>query len=114
MSKPIDVTDAEFELKVLKATSPVVVDFWAPWCGPCRMVSPILEKLATEFEGKVTIAKVNTDENPKWAQQYDVRGIPTILFVSGGKIAHRQVGAAPEPAFRRMFENFLSVVKTPV
>lgn len=108
------MTDAEFELKVLKATSPVVVDFWAPWCGPCRMVSPILEKLATEFEGKVTIAKVNTDENPKWAQQYDVRGIPTILFVSGGKIAHRQVGAAPESAFRRMFENFLSVVNTTV
>ena len=112
MAQAINVTDAEFDQKVLKASAPVVVDFWAPWCGPCRMVSPILEKLAEEFDGRVTVVKVNTDDNPQYAMQYGVRGIPTILFVAGGKEVHRQVGAVPEASFRRMFEAFSSAAKS--
>ncbi|MBI4770156.1 MAG: thioredoxin [Chloroflexi bacterium] len=113
MSKPIHVTDAEFEQKVLKASTPVVVDFWAPWCGPCRMVAPVLDKLSGEYGDKITIAKVNTDENPQWAMKYGVQGIPTMLFVSGGKEVHRQVGAAPEPRMRQVFKAFLSAVEEP-
>ena len=89
MSTPIHVTDAEFEEKVLKSSTPVVVDFWAPWCGPCRMVAPILDELATEYGDKIVIAKVNTDENSEWAQNFQVQGIPTMLFVANGKVVHR-------------------------
>lgn len=108
-SEPIHVTDAAFEKTVLQSTIPVVVDFWAPWCGPCKMVGPILDKLAAEFAGKVLIAKVNTDENPQWAQQYGVQGIPTMLFVAGGKVIHRQVGALPERMLREAISQFLEV-----
>ena len=112
MSKPIHVTAAEFEQKVLKSALPVVVDFWAPWCGPCRMVGPILEKLAVEYDGKVVIAKVNTDDDPQWAQKYGVQGIPTMLFVAGGKVVHTQVGASPEPHLRKVFNAFLAALET--
>ncbi len=96
MSEPINVTDAAFENSVLKNPLPVIVDFWAPWCGPCKMVSPMLEKIGSELGEKIVVAKVNTDENPEWATKYGVQGIPTMLFVFGGKIIHRQVGALPE------------------
>ena len=109
IKKPIAVTDAEFEAKVLQNDLPVIVDFWAPWCGPCRMVGPILDKLAEEFAGKVVIAKVNTDEDPKWSQKYNVTGIPTMIFVSDGKLVHTQVGALPEPVLRDLFEQFLDI-----
>jgi thioredoxin 1 len=109
-SEPIHVTDAVFEETVLKNTLPVIVDFWAPWCGPCRMVAPVLEKLATEQAGKLVVAKVNTDENPEWAMKYGVQGIPTMLFVMNGKIVHRQVGALPEPMLRSIVNEFMSVV----
>ncbi|MBT3337037.1 MAG: thioredoxin [Anaerolineae bacterium] len=107
--EPIHVTDAAFEKTVLESELPVVVDFWAPWCAPCRMVAPILDKLAKEFEGKVLIAKVNTDEDPQWAQKYDVQGIPTMLFVANGKVVHRQVGALPEGMLRDTVKQFLDV-----
>jgi thioredoxin 1 len=110
VSEPVHVTDAAFEETVLKSSLPVIVDFWAPWCGPCRMVAPVLDKIAREQEGKLIVAKVNTDENPEWAMRYGVQGIPTMLFVAGGKIVHRQVGALPEGMLRSVLDEFLSVV----
>ena len=79
---PVHVTDSAFEQTVLNSAIPVIVDFWAPWCGPCKMVAPILDKLAKEYAGKVLVAKVNTDDNPEWAQKYGVQGIPTMLFIA--------------------------------
>jgi thioredoxin 1 len=111
MNEPIHVTDAEFENVVLKSNLPVVVDFWAPWCGPCRMVAPILDKIASEQAGKLVIAKVNTDENKKWAIHYQVEGIPTMLFISKGEIIHEQVGAMPEPMLRDMINKFLEAAE---
>jgi thioredoxin 1 len=113
INEPIHVTDAAFEKTVLQSTLPVVVDFWAPWCSPCKMVAPTLDKLANEYAGQLLIAKVNTDENQQWAMQYDVQGIPTMLFIAGGKIIHRQVGVLPEPMLRTVISQFLDVVKTP-
>ncbi|NPV86004.1 MAG: thioredoxin [Anaerolineae bacterium] len=108
---PVHVSDAEFESVVLNAELPVIVDFWAPWCGPCRMVAPILDKVAKEYAGKLLVAKVNTDENPKWAQEFGVQGIPTMLFLYRGKVAHTQVGALPEGMLREILTEFLDVIK---
>jgi thioredoxin 1 len=113
INEPLHVTDAAFEKTVLQSTLPVVVDFWAPWCGPCKMVAPILDKLATEYAGKLVIAKVNTDEQQQYAMQYGVQGIPTMLFIAGGKIVHRQVGAMPEPMLRTVVKQFLEVAAKP-
>lgn len=110
-SEPIHVTDEAFEKTVMQSELPVIVDFWAPWCGPCKMVAPTLDKLAKELEGKVVIAKVNTDDHSKWAQQFGVQGIPTMLFVAKGKVVHRQVGALPEPMLRQVVNQFLEVVQ---
>ncbi len=110
IEEPVHITDAAFEQTVIKSTVPVIVDFWAPWCGPCKMVAPILDKLAKELAGKVIIAKVNTDENPEWASKFGVQGIPTMLFVSGGKVVHRQVGALPERMLRDVVSQFMEVV----
>ena len=111
INEPIHVTDDAFEKTVLQSEIPVIVDFWAPWCGPCRMVAPILDKLAKEFEGQVLITKVNSDENREWAMKYNVQGIPTMLFVAGGKVVHQQVGALPEPMLRATLEQFLNVAE---
>ena len=110
ISEPIHVTDAAFEKTVLQSAVPTIVDFWAPWCGPCRSVAPVLDKLAKEYAGKLLVAKVNTDENPDWAGRYGVQGIPTMLFVANGKVIHRQVGALPEPFLRDVVAQFLDVV----
>jgi len=110
IDEPVHVTDAAFEKTVLQSQVPVIVDFWAPWCGPCRMVAPVLDKIAKEQAGKLLIAKVNTDENPEWAMRYGVQGIPTMLFVANGKIVHRQVGALPEGMLREVLKQFLEVV----
>ncbi len=114
INEPVHVTDSAFEKTVLQSNVPVIVDFWAPWCGPCKMVAPTLERIAKENAGKVLIAKVNTDENPEWAMKYGVQGIPTMLFVAGGKIIHRQVGAIPEPVLRTIVTQFLEVIRQPV
>ncbi len=110
IEEPVHVTDTAFEQTVLNSSIPVIVDFWAPWCGPCKMVAPILDKLAKEYAGKMVIAKVNTDDNPEWAGKYGIQGIPTMLFVAGGKIVHRQVGALPERMLRDVVAQFMEVV----
>ena len=112
MNEPLHVTDAAFEKVVLQSSLPVIVDFWAPWCGPCRMVAPILDKIAKEQAGKLIVAKVNTDEHNQWAIKYGVQGIPTMLFVANGKIVHRQVGALPERAIKDLLGQFLEAVTT--
>jgi thioredoxin 1 len=109
MNEPIHVTDAAFEKTVLQNPLPVIVDFWAPWCGPCKVVGPMLDKIALEMDGKLVVAKVNTDEHSEWAQKYGVQGIPTMLFVYGGKIVHRQVGALPERLLRDAVTQFMEV-----
>ena len=113
VSEPIHVTDSDFERSILKSELPVIVDFWAPWCGPCRMVAPTLDKLAKEYAGRMIVAKVNTDEDPEWASRYGVQGIPTMFFVTQGKIIHRQVGALPEPMLREVISQFMEVVSQP-
>lgn len=110
ISEPIHVTDAAFEKTIMQSNIPAIVDFWAPWCGPCRMVAPTLEKLAKEHAGQLLVAKVNTDENQEWAAKFGIQGIPTMLFVANGKIIHRQVGALPEPMLRDVVIQFLNVV----
>jgi thioredoxin 1 len=110
MDEPVHVTDAAFENVVLKSTLPVVVDFWAPWCGPCRMVAPILDKIAKDQAGKLIVAKVNTEEHSEWAVKYGVQGIPTMLFIANGNVVHTQVGALPEPVLRQVVDQFLSTV----
>ena len=109
-NEPINVTDEAFESTVVGSELPVIVDFWAPWCGPCKMVGPILDKIANEFAGKVIVAKVNTDEHSEWANKFGVQGIPTMLFMANGKVVHQQVGALPEPMLRTVLDQFLEVV----
>lgn len=112
MKEPVHVTDAEFEEVVLKSNLPVVVDFWAPWCGPCKMVAPVLDEIAKEHDGKLVVAKVNTDENVKWASHYGVQGIPTMLFIHKGETVHTQVGALPSGMIKDIINQFLEAVPT--
>ena len=114
ISEPVHVTDAAFEKTIMQSTLPAIVDFWAPWCGPCRMVAPTLDKLADEYAGELLVAKVNTDENPEWAGKFGVQGIPTMLFVAEGKVIHQQVGALPEPMLRDIVAQFLAVAQKQV
>jgi thioredoxin 1 len=108
MAKPIAVKDAEFAQTVLQSDKPVVVDFWAPWCGPCRVIAPILDKLAGEYEGRLTIAKVNTDEEVQNASQLGIQGIPTLIIFKGGKEVTRVVGSRPEAQYREVFDKVLA------
>lgn len=112
INEPITVTDADFDKSVLKNELPVIVDFWAPWCGPCRAVAPVLKQFAKDYAGKLVVAKVNTDEDNQHAMQYDVRGIPTMLFVANGKVLHRQVGVPRNPMdLKGLVDAFLEVVE---
>ena len=100
----INVSDQEFEEKVLKSDTPVVVDFWAPWCGPCKAIGPVLEELAAEYGGKVVVAKVNVDDNPSSPGRYGVRGIPTLIGFRGGEAVDQLVGAVPKPQLQQLFD----------
>lgn len=93
------ITDATFDEVVLKSDKPVVVDFWAAWCGPCRMVGPVIDEIATEYEGKATVGKVDVDANQEFAAKYGVRNIPTVLVFQNGEVVGRQVGVAPKKAY---------------
>lgn len=108
MNEPIHVNDEAFEKAVLQSQLPVLVDFWAPWCGPCRLVAPVLDQIAKEYEGKLIVAKVNTDENTRWAAHFHVSGIPTMLFVAKGQVVSEQVGALPYRALKQAVEGFLA------
>jgi len=107
--EPLHISDEVFEKVVMQSDLPVIVDFWAPWCNPCKMIAPTLDKLAKEMEGKVLIAKVNTDDHAEWMQKFGIQGIPTLLFVSNGKVVHRQVGALPEKMLRDVVTQFMEV-----
>lgn len=113
MKNVIHVTDTEFQEKVLDSQLPVVVDFWAPWCGPCRMIAPVLEEVAEDYEDKIVIAKVNTDENPRWAMDFGVQGIPTLLFIVNGEVIDQQVGASSAPALKARVSEFIDGVGAP-
>ncbi len=95
MAKPIEITDANFE-EIIASDKPILVDFWAEWCGPCRMIGPIVEELANEYEGKAVIAKVDVDSNPNVSAKFGIRSIPTLLVFKGGEIVDKQVGAVPK------------------
>ena len=101
------VTDDSFESDVLQASGPVVVDFWAEWCGPCKQIGPALEEIAGEMEGKVTIAKVNIDDSPNAPSKYGVRGIPTLLLFKDGEVVSKKVGAAPKGQLQAWIEDAL-------
>jgi thioredoxin 1 len=110
MNEPIHVSDAAFDKVVLQSKVPVLVDFWAPWCGPCRIVAPSLEKLAGEYADQILVAKVNTDDNAEYAMKYGVQGIPTLLFVRDGQEVDRIVGAAPYAMIKQRLEVVLPKV----
>ncbi len=107
MSSAIAVTDASFEQDVLKSDIPVLVDFWAPWCGPCRMVAPVVEEVATQYEGKIKVFKLNTDENPSVAGQYGIRSIPTLMLFKAGQRVDVVVGAVPKTTLSTTIEKHL-------
>lgn len=107
-SRPANVTDATFEQDVLRSPLPVLVDFWASWCGPCHAVAPVLERIARDYAGRLRVAKVNVDQNAYYAGMYGVQGIPTLLLVKNGKVVDRIVGAMPEAQLRSQVERFLN------
>ena len=104
---PIAVTDATFQKEVLEAAEPTFVDFWASWCGPCRMIAPVFEELSNQYNGQVKFAKVNVDENPKTPANYGVRGIPTLILFKGGKVVEQVVGAVPKSQLENIVKKAL-------
>jgi thioredoxin 1 len=107
MAKPFEVTDASFDTEVIKSDTPVLVDFWAPWCGPCRMVAPIVDELSDEYDGKVKFVKLNTDDNVKTAAQYQIRSIPTLLVFKGGEPVGQIIGFRPKSDLKKKLDGVL-------
>ncbi len=108
MSHPITITDDTFENEVLQSETPVVVDFWATWCGPCKMIAPILEELATEYDGKVKITKLDVDSNNQTAGKYNIMSIPSLLFFKNGEVVDQVVGAIPKSQLAQRIEKVVS------
>jgi thioredoxin 1 len=108
MGKPQNVNDNEWDSEVLKADTPVLVDFWAPWCGPCRMVAPIVDELATEYDGQVKFVKLNTDDNVATASKYGIRSIPTIMVFKGGEAVDQVIGFRPKSELKKSLEKALA------
>ncbi|MBU2573382.1 MAG: thioredoxin [Elusimicrobia bacterium] len=108
MSNEIILTDANFEQEVLKSALPVLVDFWAPWCGPCKMIGPLIEELANEYAGKVKICKINTDESPDSAAKYRISAIPSLLLFKDGKQVREMVGLQPKEELKRRLDELLA------
>lgn len=104
----IQLTDETFDKDVVQAGEPVLVDFWAPWCGPCRMLAPVIEELAKEYTGKVKVAKINTDEHPNAASRYKISAIPTLLFFKGGKVVEQLVGVHSKAEIKKTLDNLVT------
>jgi thioredoxin 1 len=107
MATATQVTDSSFKQEVLESEVPVLVDFWAPWCGPCRMVAPVVDEIAEQYDGQVKVVKVNTDENPSVASQYGIRSIPTLMIFKGGQRVDMVVGAVPKTTLSNTLEKYL-------
>ncbi|MBE9214889.1 MAG: thioredoxin [Richelia sp. RM2_1_2] len=107
MSSATQVTDSTFKQEVLDSDVPVLVDFWAPWCGPCRMVAPVVDEISSQYEGQIKVVKVNTDENPNVASQYGIRSIPTLMIFKGGQKVDMVVGAVPKTTLANTLEKYL-------
>lgn len=107
MPLPTQVTDSSFKQEVLESFQPVLVDFWAPWCGPCRMVAPVVDEIAQEYEEKVKVVKINTDENPTIATEYGIRSIPTLMIFKKGKRVDTVIGAVPKSTLASTLEKYL-------
>ena len=108
VSRPVMVTDASFAVEVERSPLPVLVDAWAPWCGPCRMIAPVIDELAAELAGRVRVAKLNVDDNPATAARFDLRSIPTLLLITGGREVDRIVGAVPKAEIARRLERLVT------
>lgn len=108
MSKKLEFTDANFESEVLKSDLPVLVDFWAPWCSPCRIVDPIVEEIAGEYDGRLKVGKMNTDDNRDTASKFGIMSIPTLMIVKGGQVQERIVGAQPKKAITDKIDSVLT------
>jgi thioredoxin 1 len=107
MSDELTVTTATFEAEVVKSAIPVVADFWAEWCGPCRMIAPVLKELARDYKDRLKVAKINVDEEPDLAQRYGIQSIPTILFFKGGQMVRQQIGAVPRPVLDKIVKELV-------
>jgi len=107
MAEPLTITVSNFDTEVLQSTTPVLIDFWAPWCGPCRMVAPAVEEMATQYAGKLKVGKLNVDDHPAIAQRYGITGIPALLFFEGGHVVDTVVGAVPNSTLQKHVDGVL-------